>query len=308
MPRDYNRAPEFMILTLVARPPFNFRSVVHSHGWYQLAPWEWDDAAQTLSRVERLASERVVLLRFRAAGDGLAVETQDRLTLRERGEVERKSAWMFALEADFTAFYTRADTEPRLAHCRAKAHGRLLRSSTMWEDVVKVMMTTNIQWSGTQRLVSALVQRFGEPLPNDPSRRAFPKPETIAHSREATLRKLGLGYRAPYLLKLARGINAGEYDLAALMDPSRPTDELRRELIALPGIGPYAANTLLAILGRYDYIGVDTEAISRVSKYFYDGRPIGEKEINAVFGAWGEYKALAYWFWDYAGMGGDSNG
>ncbi|BCX02968.1 MAG: hypothetical protein KatS3mg053_0906 [Candidatus Roseilinea sp.] len=291
-----------MRITLAARPPFDFRSTVHAHGWYQLAPWVWDEPSQTLSRVERLDDGRVVMLHFRGEGDGLVVETQGRLTARQRDDTARKAGWMFALDADFGPFYARADAEPRLAHCRTKAYGRLLRSPTMWEDVVKVMLTTNIQWSGTKRLVNALVQRFGAPLPDDPARRAFPEPEAIARSREPTLRKIGLGYRAPYLLKLARGVAAGEYDLDVLQDSTLPTDALRRRLLVLPGIGPYAAHTLLFLLGRYDYIGVDTEAMRLVSKYFYDGRPVGEKEISAAFAGWGEYKALAYWFWDYASM------
>jgi 3-methyladenine DNA glycosylase/8-oxoguanine DNA glycosylase len=139
-------------------------------------------------------------------------------------------------------------------------------------------------------------------LLDDPSRRAFPLPEVIARSRETTLRKLGLGYRSPYLLQLARGVVAGKFDLESLRDPSRPTEEVRRDLLALPGIGPYAAATLLGILGRYDFIGVDTEAMSLVSKGFYGGQPIGTKEIEAVFARWGKFKSLAYWFWDWAGQ------
>lgn len=291
-----------MKLTLAARSPFNFHATVCAHGWYQLAPWAWDETSQRLSRIERLEDGHVVSLCFHSAGDGLVIEMPKQLPARQREEVIRKASWMFALDADFEPFYARADAEPRLAHCRARACGRLLRSPTVWEDVVKVMTTTNIQWRGTKRLVNALVQHFGEPLPDDPLRHAFPTPEAIARSREATLRKIGLGYRAPYLLKLARGVVAGEYDLDTLKDSGLPTDALRRKLLALPGIGPYAAHTLLFLLGRYGYIGVDTEAMSLVSKHFYAGRPVSEREINAAFEGWGEYKALAYWFWDYAGM------
>jgi 3-methyladenine DNA glycosylase/8-oxoguanine DNA glycosylase len=112
---------------------------------------------------------------------------------------------------------------------------------------------------------------------------------------------LGLGYRAPYLLKLARDVAAGRTDLEPLRDRALPTPELRKRLIALPGIGPYAAAALLALLGRHDFIPVDTEAVSAVSKFFYGGRKVGANEINAVFAHWGEHKALAYWFWDYEG-------
>ena len=59
-----------------------------------------------------------------------------------------------------------------------------------------------------------------------------------------------------------------------------------------PLSGAPAAATLLGLLGRYDCTGVDTEAISAVSKAFYGG-PIGEKEVQAVFAKWGKYRDSA---------------
>jgi 3-methyladenine DNA glycosylase/8-oxoguanine DNA glycosylase len=290
------------VLFLSAHPPFQFRSVIRSHGWYQLAPFEWDDARGVFRTVERLENGRVVVLEITGQPEGVAVTARPKLIKREEKDVAAKVTWMFGLDADFSAFYALADAEPCLAHCREKAYGRLLRSSSLFDEVVQVMMTTNILGGGTKRLVAALVDHFGEPLPGDGTRRAFPAAGRIARSRESTLRKLGLGYRAPYLLKLARGAASGQYDLEALKDQARSTEEVRRDLLALPGIGPYAAATLLGIQGRYDYIGVDTEAMSAVSQGFYGGKPIGEKEVDAAFARWGQYKALAYWFWDFSGQ------
>jgi len=291
-----------MKLTLTARPPFIFQSVIQSHGWYQLAPNVWDAERQVLTRVERLAKGRVVPLSLSGTGHQIIAEAPGRFGKREQSEIAGKLAWMFMLDADFDEFYALADGETKLQHVRPRAMGRWLRSSTLFEDVVKVMLTTNIQWGGTRRLAAALVGRYGESLPSNPSLRAFPVAEVIARSRETTLRSLGLGYRAPYLLQLARGVVSGKYDLAALADETRPTHDVRNDLLALPGIGPYAAATLLGLLRRYDFIGVDTEAVSNVSKGFYGGEPVGPKEVEAVFGRWGRYKSLAYWFWDWEGQ------
>ncbi len=295
-----------MRLTLPAKPPFDFQAVVHSHGWAQLAPNVWDADTATLWRPDRLATGRVVALTFSATPGGLSVDVAGRLTKRESAEIADRARYMFNLDADYSAFYALARTEPRLAQVEARAQGRLLRSTTFWEDVVRTLLTTNIQWSGTRRLTAALVRRFGAPLSSDklegaarPRPRAFPTPEALAHTRETTLRGLGLGYRAPYLLDLARRVASGRVDLAALQDPDRPTEALRRDLRALPGIGPYAANTLLNCLGRHEHIGVDTEAVAAVSRHFFAGRKVGAAEINAVFDKWGRYKALAFWFWDY---------
>ena len=49
-----------MQFTLPTRPPFNFRSVVGSHGWSQLLPFKWDETTGTLSYVLRLSSGQVL--------------------------------------------------------------------------------------------------------------------------------------------------------------------------------------------------------------------------------------------------------
>jgi 3-methyladenine DNA glycosylase/8-oxoguanine DNA glycosylase len=285
-----------MHLDLLAQPPFLFHSTVRSHGWYQLAPLHWSEEEQVLRWAERLDDGSVLSLSATAIEGGVRI-TAPALSPAQRDDVRARIAWMFHLDADFSAFYARADAEPRLRHCRPLAQGRMLRSSTLFTDVVKMMLTTNIQWSSTKRLARALVDHYGDAT--DDGQRAFPTAERIARSRETILRKLGLGYRAPYLLKLAREVAAGRIDVQALCDRTIPTVELRRRLLALPGIGPYASAALLALLGRHDFIPIDTEAVAAVSQHFYGGAPVGAKEINAVFDAWGEHKALAYWFWDY---------
>ena len=290
-----------MQLTLSARPPFRFRSVLQSHGWVQLAPLQWEEETGLLHLPLQLSEGTVVPLTISGDDDAVVVTSNELLSQAEADEIAGKVAWMFNLDADFDEFYQLADQEPRLAHTRQHGHGRLLRSPTLFEDVVKVMATTNIQWGGTKRLVRKLVERFGAPLPAEENVRAFPSAEAIAASDEAILRGLGWGYRSPYLLKLANDVVNGLFDLDALRHSPLATPDLRKLLLKLPGIGPYAAATLLGLLGRYDYIGVDTEAVAIVSKHFYNGETVGAKEIDIVFARWGKYKSLAYWFWDYAG-------
>lgn len=149
--------------------------------------------------------------------------------------------------------------------------------------------------------MSALVRQFGQPLPGDPSRRSFPTAERLARSRESLLRKLGLGYRAAYLLQLARGVVSGRLDLNALTDPARPTDEVRRDLLALPGIGPYAAATLLGLLVSLRLHRRGHRSAQRRLHCLLQRPADGAKEVSAVFEKWGRFKSLAYWFWDFAG-------
>ena len=54
-----------MKFSVSARPPFHFISVVHSHGWRQLAPFSYDEITNTLSYILRLANRCVVELKLR---------------------------------------------------------------------------------------------------------------------------------------------------------------------------------------------------------------------------------------------------
>jgi 3-methyladenine DNA glycosylase/8-oxoguanine DNA glycosylase len=251
--------------------------------------------------VERLSTGRVVMLRIEAAPEpsGVRVGIAGGLTKTEGREVVDKVRWMLQLDQDLSAFYALTKDEPRLAHVPGAAKGRILRSPTLFEDAVKTILTTNVQWSGTIRMAQALVDQFGAPLPADPARRAFPTPERLAAADEASLRAAGLGYRAPYVLDLARSMAAGGRDLEALREADLPSAKLRRELLSIKGVGDYAAASLLMLLGRYDVVPVDSWARTMVSREWHDGEPVGRAEVEAAFQGWGKWKGLAYWFWDW---------
>ena len=304
-----------MNLTLPARKPFRFMSVVRSHGWHQLAPFSLDESSSTLSYIFRLSSGRVIELKLTDGRDGVNVET-DKLKKSEQNEVADAVNWMFGLDMDFSAFYAASRAEPKLAHVKKQALGRLLRSPTLFEDMIKTILTTNTLWGATKNMTHKLVDEFGSPLstagrvaPNDSEKRietkgtqlkSFPTPEAIAASDPETIKeKIRVGYRSPAIHELAVRVASGNYDLEALKHSSLPTLELRKELMTINGVGPYAAANLLLILGRSDFIPVDSWALKLVSHEWYKGKPITAREVEKRFEKWGEFKGLAFWFWDW---------
>ena len=117
-------------------------------------------------------------------------------------------------------------------------------------------------------------------------------------------KKVRVGYRAPAIHELARRVADGKLDLEAYKTSTLPTLELRQELLRIRGIGPYAAANLLMILGRPDFIPIDTYAMKMVSHEWHGGRPVTPKQVERAFRKWGEYKGLAFWFWDWKYNGG----
>ena len=287
-----------MNLTLIARPPFNFLSVVQSHGWIQLAPFRFDENSGSLYYVDRLADGRVVEYRITGSSNGVKVQTQS-LNKVEQNEVKEKVSWMLGLDQDFSSFYKAVSKEPKLRTAKKLARGRVLRSPTFFEDVVKTILTTNTLWAATKRMNLNLIASFGDPLADSDSK-AFPTPDRIAASNDKVLREtVRVGYRAPALHELAVRVASGGLDLESYKTSSLSTLDLRKELMKLNGVGPYAAANLLMILGRHDFIPIDSWALKLVSHEWYRGKPVTPKQVEKRFEKWGEYKGLAYWFWDW---------
>lgn len=288
------------VLQLAARKPFNFLSVVNSHGWRQLAPFSFEPETQTLSYVLQLANGRVEHLKMRAAPGGVSVESKGRLSKAEQTQITEAVNWMLGLDMDFSSFYAAARGEPKLARAKRLARGRLLRSPTLFEDVIKTILTTNTLWAATKNMSLKLTAEFGSPLGADPARKAFPTPGEIAASTPGVIQeRIRVGYRAPAVHELAVRVASGELDLEAFKTSPLPTLELRKELLKINGVGPYAAANLLMILGRHDFIPVDSSALSAVSIEWYRGKPVTAKHVERRFRKWGEHKGLAFWFWDW---------
>ena len=207
---------DFMHLALTARRPFNFHSVVMSHGWVQLAPFRFDESASVLCYVDRLANGRIVEYRVSPAPTGVNVEAAGRFGKAEQNEAARKVEWMLGLDQDFSLFYKVARLEPKLRHVRKLARGRVLRSPTFFEDILKTIFTTNTLWAATKRINLNLIAAYGEPLAGSDSLRAFPTPQRIAQATPEELRQtVRAGYRAPAIHELASRVASGELDIEA---------------------------------------------------------------------------------------------
>jgi 3-methyladenine DNA glycosylase/8-oxoguanine DNA glycosylase len=98
-------------------------------------------------------------------------------------------------------------------------------------------------------------------------------------------------------------VASGTLDLEVLRIADLPTAELRERLLAIKGVGEYAAANLLMLLGRYDFVPVDSWALKLVSHEWYGGESVGRGEVEGAFERWGEWQGLAYWFWDWSYAG-----
>jgi 3-methyladenine DNA glycosylase/8-oxoguanine DNA glycosylase len=290
-----------MKIELSAEPPFSFGSVVNSHGWARLAPFKTIDGKDDLTYIFRLGNQQIVKLNIQETSNGVSVAIQEGVSVEGVKEIKTAVAWMLALNENFQEFYKLTKNEPKLSHVEEKAQGRLLRSPTLFEDTVKTILTTNTSWAGTIRMTESLVTQFGDPLPGSKEQVTFPDPGIIASSDEDTLRnETRLGYRAPYILDLARQVDAGNLNLEALKNSDMSGEQLHKQLTSIKGVGNYAAANLMMLLGHYEYLTIDSWALKMVSQEFFNGDPIRPDDVEEVFEAWGKWKGLAYWLWNWS--------
>jgi len=169
----------------------------------------------------------------------------------------------------------------------------MLRGPTVFEDVVKTICTTNIAWGGTVRMVTALVEHLGVAAPG--GGRTFPRPAAMAGAGEEFYRDIArAGYRGAYLRALADQVASGSLDLEQLNDPQLPVEEVEARLLALPGVGPYAAaHVMLTSLGRYSRLVLDSWTRPTYAKLI--GRRASDKTIARTFRRYGDFAGLAFW-------------
>jgi 3-methyladenine DNA glycosylase/8-oxoguanine DNA glycosylase len=287
-----------MTIHIDTPPNFDVPECINAHGWRQLAPFSWDADTQTLERVEELGTGNVALLTIRAGDGGRTVEVD--VTGGDAAEhgVVRRVRHMLQLDLPLDRFHDYCSGRPELSHVPALRQGRMLRSPSLFEDTSKVVATTNTTWSQTKSMVRRIVDSFGSPLPTDPTRLAFPRPDQIASvTLEEFSAKARLGYRNASVHCLARDVAEGRLDLESWDDPAIPSNDLYKRLLSLPGVGPYAAACLMIYLGRYDRVNVDSWARMMVGKEL--GRTVTDKEARDFFEPYGEWKALVYHFYKW---------
>jgi N-glycosylase/DNA lyase len=132
---------------------------------------------------------------------------------------------------------------------------RLLRQEP-WETLASFICSAAANIRKITTCVEGLALAWGDTIDGS-TRRGFPPAEAIARVKEGDLRKLGLGFRAPYLLAAAKKIvRTPGWSWEALR--TAPIGASREKLTALPGVGPKIADCVLLFgLDRLEAYPVD---------------------------------------------------
>ena len=269
--------------------PIDFARTIVSHGVAELPPNRVDLPGRALETT--LPTRRGArTVRMMQDGKNLRIEGSD------DPKLTKTVAHMFRLDEDLSRFYLLVAEDAQLSWCATGA-GRMLRAPTVFEDVVKTICTTNTAWSGTRKMTAALVDNLGVRAPD--GAHAFPTPEAMAEADESFYRDvIRSGYRGPYLMTLATDVAAGRTDLEELNDPELPDEEVAARLLALPGVGPYAAaHVMLTSLGRYSRLVLDSWTRPTYAKLAGARGALKDVTIERRFKRYGDWAGLAFWLY-----------
>jgi 3-methyladenine DNA glycosylase/8-oxoguanine DNA glycosylase len=273
---------------------FNFKRTIVSHGWYGLLPFSLNSEKYELLRVIDVGPKPPVTIVMSGRKNHVRVTASRPLNKGETAKVIRDARHILRLDDDLQPFYLATANDPEFAWIGIQGAGRMLRSPTVFEDLVKMLCTTNCSWALTQKMVSGLVNNLGREA--EDGRRSFP---TAADMAEMPLKffvdEVRAGYRAPYLKELAGRVASGELNVEEWLTSPVSTAELITQIKGVKGVGDYAAENLLKLLGRYDGLALDSWTRAKFFQVRNNGRKANDKKIARYYSRFNEWRGLALW-------------
>jgi AraC family transcriptional regulator, regulatory protein of adaptative response / DNA-3-methyladenine glycosylase II len=224
---------------------------------YDAASWLAHVAGRAIPGLERVTDDRTVT-RLLAAPSGPARVTISlgvpgkifaRLALADladlAGVVVRLRRWL-DLDADPRLVDSVLGADPLLAPLVAARPGlRIVGTTDPFELAVRAVLGQQVSVAGARTLAGRLVAQYGTPAYD--GLHVFPDASSLAAAGSERLREIGLTRsRAVTLARLAAAVDGG-----LSLEPSADRAEVRKDLLALAGIGPWTAD-YIALRGLGD--------------------------------------------------------
>jgi len=180
--------------------------------------------------------------------------------------------------------------DPRLARIVPTTTGIALMRQDPWECLISFIISA---WNNIPKIEKSLAMLAAH-FPASPTETdsPFPTPERLAAGTLSVLRKCLLGYRAPFVQKVARAVATGRVDLGEIA--GMPYQEARMALLTLPGVGEKVADcVLLFAYGKREAFPLDVWVKRAVERTYFRGRVQPRRQIQefaaARFGALAGY-------------------
>ena len=283
--------------------PFSLKATVLSHGWHECAPMSWCEGGACFQVIERdgrvpfrlsitEGARRDKRVKVKIAIEANSVSDHAVALMRQR------TATMLRADLNLRGFYDLARTHDRLAVIPRIGAGRLLRTASITEGVIKTICAANVNWTQAVKMINRIGQ-LGPCLKNFRNLNAWPTPsEILSAGPDYLLNVARVGYRSEQILSFCRSVRDGSFDAEGLEEiaASKDSATLREQLLKIMGIGPAGAHFLMSLLGHFDHVSVDSWTIAFVSKRYLNGRKPTVKQVENIYKRYGQWRSLVWWF------------
>lgn len=272
---------------LAASEPFSFDLSLRALAGFAPCAGGHVIAGGRVRKAFLLGSEAVVADVGQALGEpGVAVTLHaDRHLLpTERAAVHRAVARWLGLDDDLSAFLDVAGRDPAMATLLRAAHGlHQVRFAALAEGAVYfALIQRSTQWYAAARK-RRIAAELGPSLSVDGEEHvAFPSLATVAAQDERDLiRFAGNGLRARRLREVVEGVATLDEEWLR----TGPYEEVRKALLALPGVGTFTAHALLLrVLGRPEGAPLEMAQFEDAARAVYGDPPPSPAELREAYG------------------------
>ena len=177
----------------------------------------------------------------------------------------------FRFDDDLSQIQQEINHDWRVAEMVRQYPGLRVLRQEPWECLVAYICSANSNIQRIHQVMENIAQAFGNPIELDgQSRYSFPPPAQLVEAGEMELRRLGLGFRAPYVDRATREVVGGELDLNALVRmPYMPAKE---RLMQCYGIGSKIADCIAVFsLEKLEAFPIDVWVRRALGEWYFPG-------------------------------------
>ncbi|MPW24894.1 8-oxoguanine DNA glycosylase [Alkalibaculum sp. M08DMB] len=208
---------------------------------------------------------------------------------------EFNSFWhsYFDLNRDYQSLINKISNENVMIKATGYGSGIRLLNQDEWETLISFIISANNNIPRIKSIIQSFCESFGDKLYyNGRTYYSFPTPQSLKGITVADLDQIKSGYRAKYIVDAVNKVNEGVVDLYKLSNIS--TEEARKELLKIKGVGPKVADCILLFsMSKYDCYPMDVW-IKRVTENYYFNREASSKEIQELAqNYWGDNAGFA---------------
>ncbi len=287
---------------LQPRAPYSFELTIKKPaGWDLFTPFEVfeDGTMWTALHIGRT----LVGLKLRSAGETNSPKISvTAFFSNEAGELVEPMKGVLAEKLgvgdDVSEFYRFARRDPILKHPVEDLYGMHdTLGGSVFDFAILAICLQMAPLKRSERMMDYLVGRYGKVAEFDGKKvNAWPVPSDISRvSTKELERTCNLGYRAKYLVQLARRLEKGFPTLEELA--RLPTEESKRMLMELPGIGDYSADIINPRAG----FPIDAWSVDVFGKLFFGREPRNARDAIARvkkegLRRWGRWSWMAFFY------------